>query len=48
MTATVKSAFALIKEHRERLIHDANKQRIASFGASVNAVWATLKTEVTA
>ena len=45
MTATVVAAFAIIKEHRERLIHDANKKKIASFGASVNAVWATLRTE---
>lgn len=43
MSATVKAAFALIKEHRERLVHESNKQRIASFGASVNAVWAGLK-----
>lgn len=46
MTATVVAAFGLIKEHRARLVHPANQQRIASFGASVNAVWATLKQEV--
>lgn len=46
MTATVKAAFGAIKAHRERLIHDSNKRKIASFGASVNAVWATLKEEV--
>jgi hypothetical protein len=39
ITATVKSAFALIKAHRERLIHDANKARIHQFGASVNECW---------
>ncbi len=46
MTATVKAAFGTVKAHRERLIHDANKRKIVSFGASVNAVWATLKEEV--
>lgn len=46
MTATVRAAFGTIKAHRERLIHDTNKQKIASFGASVNAVWTTLKAEV--
>lgn len=39
MTATVKAAFGLIKEHRERLIHDANKARINHFGALVNECW---------
>ena len=42
MEATVKAAFGLIKEHRERLVHDANKDRIAAFGAGVNALWKEL------
>jgi len=49
MTATVIAAFALIKEHRERLTHDSNKQRVAAFGAMVNDSWkATSRMEVTA
>jgi len=47
MTATVIAAFGLIKEHRERLIHDANKQRVEAFGAMVNDSWkASIRMEV--
>ena len=46
LTKTVVEAFNAIKAHRERLIHEPNKRKILSFGASVNAVWAALKEEV--
>lgn len=46
MTATVKAAFTIIKEHRDRLIHPANQAKMQSFAVPVNAVWATLKEEV--
>jgi hypothetical protein len=39
MTATVIAAFGLIKEHRQLLTHEANVERIAAFGAGVNALW---------
>ena len=45
MTATVISAFALIKEHRERLTHQSNKERIASFGSGVNDLWKKINTK---
>ena len=39
LTATVKSAFGLIKEHRERLTHEENQSRILGFGVLVNEAW---------
>jgi len=36
---TAFSAFALIKEHRERLTHESNKDRLIAFGAAVNVAW---------
>lgn len=36
---TVVAAFALIKEHRERLTHEINRERLVEFGAGVNAAW---------
>lgn len=39
ITATVIAAFGLIKEHRERLTHEANRTRMLNFGSGVNALW---------
>lgn len=39
ITVTVKAAFGMINEHRERLVHDENKSRLMEFGQGVNALW---------
>ena len=39
MKQTVIAAFRMIKDHRERLIHDRNLDRIEEFGSGVNAIW---------
>ena len=41
--ATVYAAFALIKEHRERLIHPRNLNRLMAFGPLVNHAWKEIK-----
>jgi hypothetical protein len=41
--ATVFAAFALIKEHRERLIHPRNMNRLMAFGPLVNHAWKEVK-----
>jgi hypothetical protein len=43
VTATVKAAFALIKEHRERLTHESNINRLLAFGANVNTAWTSCR-----
>ena len=43
VTHTVKAAFALIKEHRERLTHQRNIERLLAFGADVNAAWTSCR-----
>lgn len=44
VTATVAAAFALIKEHRERLIHPRNLNRLMAFGPLVNHAWKEIQT----
>lgn len=46
MTATVIAAFGLIKEHRERLTHSSNEERVAAFGSGVNALWKQINAKV--
>lgn len=41
--ATVYAAFALIKEHRERLIHPRNLNRLMAFGPLMNHAWKEIK-----
>jgi hypothetical protein len=38
-SATVYAAFALIKEHRERLRYSANVERAMAFGQGINPLW---------
>lgn len=40
---TVIAAFSLIKDHRDRLIHDENKDAVSGFGQCVNVAWKTTK-----
>lgn len=39
ISATVKAAFAMIKEHREILNHPLNQTRMLHFGSAVNRLW---------
>ena len=39
MKKTVIAAFGMIKDHRERLTHERNRERITAFGSGVNALW---------
>lgn len=39
VAATVKAAFSLIREHRERLTHERNIDRLMYFGGLVNGAW---------
>lgn len=43
LEATVVAALALIKEHRERLIHPRNLNRLMAFGPLVNHAWKEIK-----
>lgn len=43
VTQTIKAAFTMIKEHRERLTHERNIDRMMHFGGLVNAAWIECK-----
>jgi len=43
VTQTIKAAFTMIKEHRDRLTHERNIDRMMHFGGLVNAAWIECK-----